>query len=136
TRGTPFFDVAASERQVAALRSFLGEEQFTVAWEQGRAMTVEQAVAEAERVCLPEPAMGSAETVSQAPPAEAYPAGLTEREVEVLRPVTHGLTPAQVADQLVISPVTVSTHLRNIYAKIGVNSRAAATRWAVEQGLV
>ena len=59
-----------------------------------------------------------------------------EREVDVLRLVTRGLTKAQVAAQLVISPVTVNTHLRNIYGKIGVNTRGAAIRFAVDHGLV
>ncbi len=66
----------------------------------------------------------------------ALPAGLTAREVEVLRLVATGLSDAQVAMQLVVSPRTVSTHLQSIYNKLGVNSRAAATRFAVEQGLV
>ena len=69
-------------------------------------------------------------------PRESYPAGLTEREVEVLRLVAQGLTSARVAERLVISTVTVSTHLRNIYGKLGVNSRGAAIRFAVERGLV
>jgi DNA-binding CsgD family transcriptional regulator len=73
-------------------------------------------VAEAERFPLPEP------------PAEAYRAGLTEREVEVLGLAARGLTSARVAEQLVISTLTVNTHLRSIYGKIGVNSRSAATR--------
>ena len=46
-----------------------------------------------------------------------------------------GSTPLQVYG-LLISTVTVSTHLRNIYGKIGVNSRAAAARFAIEHGLV
>ncbi|MGB8645342.1 MAG: LuxR C-terminal-related transcriptional regulator [Anaerolineae bacterium] len=65
-----------------------------------------------------------------------YPAGLTPREVEVLRLVASGLSDAQVAVQLVVSRRTVSTHLQSIYGKLGVNSRAAATRYAVEHGLV
>src|SRR5439155_20397155 len=116
-------DRAANDRRVAALRAVLGEEQFTVAWEQGRAMTPEQAVAEAERVGLPEPTVVAPDTGSQAPPAEGYPAGLTEREVDVLRLVARGLTSARVAEQLVVSTPTINTHLRNIYSKIGVNSR-------------
>ena len=64
-----------------------------------------------------------------------YPAGLTAREVEVLRLVAEGLTDAQVAEQLVLSPRTISTHLSSIYGKLQVNSRSAATRFAVEHGL-
>jgi DNA-binding NarL/FixJ family response regulator len=65
----------------------------------------------------------------------ARPAGLSEREIEVLRLVTKGLTDAQVAERLTLSPRTVSQHLRSVYNKLGVSSRAAATRFAVEHGL-
>jgi DNA-binding NarL/FixJ family response regulator len=66
----------------------------------------------------------------------AYPAGLTEREVEVLRLVAQGLTDAQVAERLVLSAHTVHAHLRSIYGKLEVSSRAAATRFAVDHGLI
>jgi ATP/maltotriose-dependent transcriptional regulator MalT len=73
---------------------------------------------------------------AQPPPGRAsYPNGLTAREVEVLRLVARGLTDVQVAEQLVLSPRTVSTHLTSIYGKLGVSSRSAATRFAVEHGL-
>lgn len=65
-----------------------------------------------------------------------YPAGLSRREVEVLRLVANGLTDAGVAEQLFISPRTVGTHLTSIYTKLDVSSRTAAARFAVEQGLV
>jgi DNA-binding CsgD family transcriptional regulator len=65
-----------------------------------------------------------------------FPAGLTSREVEVLRLVAQGLTDGTVAEQLYISPRTVSQHLRSIYGKLDVSSRAAATRFAVEHHLV
>jgi DNA-binding CsgD family transcriptional regulator len=74
-----------------------------------------------------------------APPATkpvTYPAGLTAREVEVLRLVAQGLTDAQVAEQLVISPRTVNSHLKAIYGKIQVSSRSAATAYALERHLV
>ena len=64
-----------------------------------------------------------------------YPSGLTAREVAVLRLVAEGLTDAQVAQRLVISPRTVSTHLRSIYNKLRINSRTAATRFAIEHDL-
>ncbi len=57
-------------------------------------------------------------------------------EVEVLRLVAQGLTNEQVAEQLVISPRTVNTHLTSIFGKIGVSSRSAATRYAIEQHLL
>jgi predicted ATPase/DNA-binding CsgD family transcriptional regulator len=92
---------------------------------------------------LPEPAMRLAAGASPAPASAldraapaAYPAGLTPREVEVLRLVAQGLTDAQVAERLVLSRRTVSTHLTSIYGKLQITSRSAATRFAVENGLV
>jgi DNA-binding NarL/FixJ family response regulator len=69
------------------------------------------------------------------PPGRGYPAGLTTREVEVLRLVAEGLTDAEVAARLFLSPRTVSTHLRAIYGKLDVSSRTAAARLAAEYGL-
>jgi DNA-binding NarL/FixJ family response regulator len=66
--------------------------------------------------------------------AEKYD-GLTEREIEVLRFVARGLTDAQVAEQLVISRRTVHSHLNSIYSKLGITSRSAATRYAIEHDL-
>jgi DNA-binding CsgD family transcriptional regulator len=66
---------------------------------------------------------------------EPLPARLTQRELEVLRLVAQGLTDAAVAEQLYISPRTVSQHLQSIYGKLNVSSRSAATRFAVEHGL-
>jgi DNA-binding NarL/FixJ family response regulator len=54
----------------------------------------------------------------------------------VLRLVAQGLTDAQVAERLVLSRRTVSTHLTSIYGKLQITSRSAATRFAVENGLV
>lgn len=65
----------------------------------------------------------------------AAPGGLTAREAEVLQLVAQGLTNAQVAAQLSLSPLTVNAHLRSIYSKLDVGSRAAATRYALEHGL-
>jgi DNA-binding NarL/FixJ family response regulator len=55
--------------------------------------------------------------------------------VEVLGLVVEGFTNAQIAKELFLSPRTVDTHLTSIYHKLGVNSRAAATRFAMEHGL-
>lgn len=68
-------------------------------------------------------------------PTSTPPAGLSAREVEVLRLVAEGLTDAEVAARLFLSPRTVSGHLRSIYAKLGISSRSAATRLAIEYGL-
>ena len=62
--------------------------------------------------------------------------GLTDREVQVLRLVATGRTNRVIAADLVLSEKTVARHLANIFAKVGVSSRAAATAYAYEHGLV
>jgi ATP/maltotriose-dependent transcriptional regulator MalT len=64
------------------------------------------------------------------------PPELTGRECEVLRLVATGLTNREVAAALVISEHTVARHLQNIFGRLGVSSRAAATAWAYEHGVV
>ncbi len=66
---------------------------------------------------------------------DAPPAPLTAREAEVMRLVARGRTNREVAAELYISDKTVARHLSNIFAKLGVSSRAAATAWAYEHGL-
>jgi DNA-binding NarL/FixJ family response regulator len=63
------------------------------------------------------------------------PAGLTPRELQVLGLVASGLSNREVAAALVVSEKTVARHLANLYVKIGVSSRAAATAYAYEHGL-
>ena len=64
------------------------------------------------------------------------PAGLTERQVEVLRLVSSGLSNRDIGDRLGISPRTAEHHVQDIYVKIGVSTRAAAAMFAMEHGLV
>ena len=71
-----------------------------------------------------------------APAPRGWPAGLTDREVEVLRLIARGRSNRDVAGRLVISPKTVGRHVENVYAKIGVSSRAAAAVFAMEHGLL
>jgi predicted ATPase/DNA-binding CsgD family transcriptional regulator len=128
--GTPLPPVSrtAYSRSVASARAQLGEQAFAVVWAEGHGMTWEQALAAREPVMI-----------SPTPPAKSPPAapfGLTGREVEVLRLLAQGLTDAQIAEQLVISPRTVNTHLTAIYGKIQVSSRSAATRYALDQHLI
>lgn len=70
-----------------------------------------------------------------APAAGRLPAGLTEREVEVLQLIAEGQSNREIADALFLSSKTVSRHLSNIFTKIGVSSRAAATAFAFEHNL-
>ncbi len=71
-----------------------------------------------------------------APRPSTLPAGLTEREAEVLRLVAEGLTNKQMAQRLHLSEKTVSRHLSNIFAKIDVTSRSGATAYAFEHDLI
>jgi DNA-binding NarL/FixJ family response regulator len=64
------------------------------------------------------------------------PAGLTPREVEILRLLALGLLNKQIARRLEITPKTVGNHIQHIYSKIGVSSRAAAGLFATEHGLL
>ena len=72
----------------------------------------------------------------RARPRAEPPAGLTAREVEVLRLLARGLTNKQAAQQLAISPKTVGRHIESIYSKIGASTRAAAALFAVEHNLL
>jgi HD-GYP domain-containing protein (c-di-GMP phosphodiesterase class II) len=68
--------------------------------------------------------------------ANLRPAGLSEREVEVLRLVAHGLSNRDIAERLYISPRTAEHHVQHIYSKIGGSSRASAALFAMEHGLL
>jgi DNA-binding NarL/FixJ family response regulator len=66
----------------------------------------------------------------------ARPAGLTERQVEVLRLMTVGMSNRDIAERLVISTRTAEHHVQDVYAKIGVSTRAGAALYAMEHGLL
>jgi HD-GYP domain-containing protein (c-di-GMP phosphodiesterase class II) len=72
----------------------------------------------------------------RAPARRMWPAGLTTREVEVLRLLARGQSNKQIAAALVVTPKTVSTHVEHIYSKLGVSSRAQATLFAIQHGLL
>ncbi len=121
------------EQAVAAARVQLGEQVFATAWAEGRAMTPDQVLVARGPVTIPAPAPLST------PPAKSaltYSNDLTAREVEVLRLLAQGLTDAQIAGQLVISKYTASNHVKSILSKLGVTTRSAATRYAVDHMLV
>jgi predicted ATPase/DNA-binding CsgD family transcriptional regulator len=118
----------AYEQIVTAVRAQLGEEAFATLWSEGRSMTPEHALAALQRAGKPPQGLS-------AKPSASYPAGLTQREVEVLRLVAQGLTIVQIAEHLIISFHTANAHVRSIYNKLEVTSRSAAIRYALEHHL-
>jgi NarL family two-component system response regulator LiaR len=68
--------------------------------------------------------------------AAGMPEGLTDREMEVLRATAHGQPNKEIASALAISPQTVQVHLRNIFAKLGVDSRSQAVAYAIRRGWI
>jgi ATP/maltotriose-dependent transcriptional regulator MalT len=124
----------AYEQALAAAQRRLGDQLFAIAWAQGRSMTPQQALAAQEQAMLPTSLPISPAAPPPQPPT--LPAGLTAREVEVLRLLAQGWTDAQIAEHLVISLRTVNRHTTSLYSKLGVSSRAAATRSALELHLL
>ena len=125
------------EPYLGAARSQLGEAAWGETLARGRAMTLQEAIEYALSEEEPSATAAPSSTTSQTSPSSApeRPGGLTSREVEVLGLVATGMTNAQVAQRLFLSPRTVETHLTSIYHKLGVTSRSAATRFALEHGL-
>jgi len=79
---------------------------------------------------------GVLEAAGQPVPRIERPAGLTEREVEVIRLLARGLQTKQVARALDISVKTADYHIQSAYRKMGVSTRAGATLFAMQHGLV
>jgi DNA-binding NarL/FixJ family response regulator len=105
------------------------------------AMTI---IDEVRAICTP---LGAKRALAQAdafasrlttrrPVVHAYPAGLSAREVEVLRLVAAGLMNSEIADRLFLSERTIEKHLQSVYNKLGSSSRTAATRFAIEHHLI
>jgi DNA-binding NarL/FixJ family response regulator len=148
----PPVDRATYERAVATARAQFDAQLFVNAWAEGRTMSLEGASAAQIRTVstgqvTPTPSaetssvQGTTTPTRQAAPTSpkktmSYPDELSAREVEVLRLLAQGWSDAQIAEQLVISPRTVNTHLTSIYRKIQVTSRSAATRYALDHRLV
>src|SRR5258708_18507430 len=124
---------SAQETQARILvRTNLGEKWFTTAWEEGRAMSPSDALAAPAK----EPVSPVRTSAAEPTTKTRFPNHLTPRELEVLHLVAEGLTDAQVARKLVLSSGTVIWYLRSIYRKLGVSSRTAATRAALERKLL
>jgi predicted ATPase/DNA-binding NarL/FixJ family response regulator len=114
------------DSNIAAARARLDEKAWDGAWAEGREMPPDEAI---------EYALESPKALEPEVQEVVHPAGLSDREAEVLRLVAEGLTNVQVARELYVSPRTVDRHLNSVYRKLGVGSRTAAARFAAENGL-
>lgn len=117
---------AQHEYEVQPLRGQLGEQAFKEQWAHGQLFSLDEAYARALEVIEQVQAAASSNPM----------VGLSRREMDVFRLMKTGLTDAQVAEELVLSTRTVSTHLYSIYRKLGVTSRSAAIRFAVDHHLL
>jgi non-specific serine/threonine protein kinase len=121
------------DHNVATARERLGEELFNEAWEEGQAMTMEQALELATREY-------EHEAQGITPPARGrskkqIAGGLTSREYEIAALIAQGKSNREIADVLVVSERTVEWHTSNILSKLDLQSRSKIAVWAVEQGL-
>jgi non-specific serine/threonine protein kinase len=130
-------DRADYDRNVVAARAQLDEATFAASWAVGRALSLEQAIAEALRIPVEAPAQ--LETPEQAPQPASAGADrlgmLTPRERQVLALIAQGYTNRAIADTLVIAERTAEIHVSNILGKLGVTSRTQAAAYALAQGL-
>ncbi|HLH60694.1 MAG TPA: tetratricopeptide repeat protein [Ktedonobacteraceae bacterium] len=145
----PPVESTGHERLLAIIRSGLNPDIFAVARARGGASTVEQVIGAREQDVLLDSsgdvgtrliASGldtSPSLVSSAEdsPSLTYPAGLTAREVEVLRLVARGLTNSEIARELGLSEKTIAHHLTHIFNKTSSDNRAAAVAFAFHHGL-
>jgi DNA-binding CsgD family transcriptional regulator len=125
------------ERGAEAARKMLGDD-FVLAWHAGRAFSPAEAVADAfaaldEVGSLVMAGTSSTRSMTTDP---GLVAGLTGRELEVLRLLVAGGSNREIADALFVSPRTVQAHLANLFGKLEVHTRAAAVARAYELGLV
>lgn len=134
----PPIERPAAERCTGALRERLGEDRFAAAWGEGHEMPLESAVELAARCCE---AAARSEGAGEAHPS-ARPAGqtgalaaLTDREAEVLRLLSRGLTNREIGEALYISSGTAGVHVSNILRKLGVTGRVQAAAIAHREGL-
>jgi DNA-binding NarL/FixJ family response regulator len=123
--------------EVATTRTVLGQAQRQAGDEEGaqESFVAARALFDQIGARLAAGEVGT-DTTARARPSGRLPSGLTAREAEVLRLIAAGRSNKEIAAELYLSVKTVSRHLSNIFAKIGVSSRAAATAFAFEHQLV
>jgi non-specific serine/threonine protein kinase len=121
------------EALVAPIRALLSAEPWEAAFAAGQRLTLEETFAEA---LVDASALAGGDGRRPVGAARAGAEHLTRRELDVLRLLAEGRTDAQIADQLVLSLRTVHHHVTSLYSKLGVTSRVAATRCALEYSLL
>jgi predicted ATPase/DNA-binding CsgD family transcriptional regulator len=131
---SPWWQSELERKMRGKIVSLIGQDEFERGRAEGQASRPADFLALVDRITAP--ASLSAHPEPPRATDEAAAPGLTAREREVLRLVAQGLTNAQVARELVVTPRTVNAHLTAIYAKLGVTSRSGAIRYAVERRLV
>jgi non-specific serine/threonine protein kinase len=130
----PTQGLAEYDRNRDEVRAVLSPEEFEEEYGRGRSLSQEEAREAVRRLVYVD--LPAGEPPQDTPDAPgAHWSKLTARENDVLRLLARGMTNGQIAEVLGISGRTVGAHLNSIYDKIGVNSRAAAAAYAVEQGL-
>jgi non-specific serine/threonine protein kinase len=126
-------DRVERERQIASVRQALGDERFAEVWADGQSMSLEQAV---EYALTAPPFEGRLSVPSARPTPAGLASPLSAREQEVAVLLARGLSNRQIAEELVISSRTASTHVAHILNKLGFSNRAQIAAWAVEHDLV
>ena len=119
------------ERAASLAHSALGDERFAAAMEEVRQLPLARAVAEV--IALANTLLEESPALQSPLPHAAY--GLSRREAEVLELLAAGRSNAEIADALFISRRTVTTHVSNLYAKLGAASRAEAIAFALRHHL-
>src|SRR5437588_1055376 len=109
----------------------IGEKNFTAAYNEGRSMTPEQVLAARGLVKLPQQVPVAPQSPPSVKTSPNHPAGLTAREVEVLRLLAQRVTDAQLARQFAIRPRTANWYLPSTYSNLPARSRSAATPHAI-----
>jgi DNA-binding NarL/FixJ family response regulator len=125
----------SADTLLASARAQLGGTDVAATWAVGQAMTIEQVLAAEESSSPPSQLAKAVEEIPSLTSLFSQPHRLTEREMEVLALIVQSFTNHQIATTLKIRASTVSTHVQSIYAKLGVTSRSAATRYALEHHL-
>jgi DNA-binding CsgD family transcriptional regulator len=119
------------EQSVTAVRSRLGPASFRAAWEAGRAMPLDEIMAEA----LEEDEFTSSQETERVAAAGAS-GPLSRREREVAALIAQGCTNRQIARELVITEATAAKHIEHILDKLGLSSRAQVAVWVTQHGLL